>query len=170
MTSLTNHSGNPIVWCENQFAAIKCAPLRARQKPEKKRRMKKKRRKTKAKALPTLVILGGNKASAFWMCQSQSSEVGNNSSLPQTHQQVETQERRAGRGRERGGNAAQKCELQIAALVSRYSRKQAKSQRQPLVRAGCLKGGQGTLGTARLPDICIGTYVRLRVAKGIIYM
>lgn len=36
----------------------------------------------------------------------------------------------------------QKSELQIAALVSRYSQKQAKSQRQP-VHAGCLKGGHG---------------------------
>lgn len=59
------------------------------------------------------------------------------------------------------GNAAQKCELQIAALVSRYSRKQAKSQRQP-VRAGCLKGGQSaghvpSAGMFVSSNICIGT-------------
>lgn len=49
MTSLTNHPGNPIAWCENQFATIKCAPAtEARQKAKKKA--------TKTKALLTLVI------------------------------------------------------------------------------------------------------------------
>jgi len=46
----------------------------------------------------------------------------------------------------------QKSELQIAALVSRYSQKQAKSQRQP-VHAGCLKGGHG-MSTCMYVYVC----------------
>lgn len=105
MTSLTNHPGNPIAWCENQFATIKCAPAtEARQKAKKKA--------TKTKALLTLVIWVATKP--LWMCQSQSSEVKTDSRLgaeanqrpePSTSRdsrQERQADRLAERGRERG--------------------------------------------------------------------
>lgn len=98
MTSLTNHPGNPIAWCENQFATIKCAPAtEARQKAKKKA--------TKTKALLTLVIWVATKP--LWMCQSQWSEVKTDSGLgAEANQRPEPstsrdsrQERQAGRER-----------------------------------------------------------------------
>lgn len=136
MTSLTNHPGNPIAWCENQFATIKCAPAtEARQKAKKKA--------TKTKALLTLVIWVATKP--LWMCQSQSSEVKTDSRLgAEANQRPEPstsrdsrQERQAGRRAGRQGERGERSAEMWATNCSTCIKIQSKTGKKSTAASSC---------------------------------
>lgn len=149
MTSLTNHPGNPIAWCENQFATIKCAP-------ETEARQKAKKKATKTKALLTLVIWVATKA--LWMCQSQSSEVKTDSSLAtEANQRPEPSTSRDSRQERRQAESGERSAEMWATNCSTCIKIQSKTGKKSTAASSCRMFERRTKRRAR----CFSGYVRL---------